>query len=105
MESVVEVTSSLDPNPVVCWPSPCAILPASLLLQRPAFVSLGGQHYDEGFSGRRAVAAALHRTGTTIAVAGVIMLLAFSAMLLSATPVLNQVGWGIGVVGHRCDGA
>ena len=41
------------------------------------------EHFDHGLSAREAVAAALRQTGTTIAVAGVIMLIAFSAMLFS----------------------
>ena len=51
------------------------------------------EHWQEGKDARSAVIAALDQAGTIISAAGIIMFLAFSAMLASTTPMLNQVGF------------
>jgi hypothetical protein len=58
------------------------------------------EHYDRGVGAREAVAQALQHTGNVIAIAGVIMLIAFAAMLFSKTPVLSQITFmlSVGVV-------
>merc|ERR1719230_743818 len=51
------------------------------------------EHFDRGAPPRLAVLRALAHTGNTICAAGVIMVLAFGALLLGATPALNQVAF------------
>ena len=51
------------------------------------------EFYDEGYSGKQAVVKALEQTGNIICVAGVIMFLAFGALVLGVTPSLNQIGY------------
>ena len=58
------------------------------------------EHHDHGLDGSRAVIGALRHTGSIVAVAGVIMLIAFTALLFCSTPVLNQVAFvmSVGVI-------
>lgn len=51
------------------------------------------EYYDRGASPREALALALEATGNIICVAGVIMTLAFSALLVGSSAVLNQIGY------------
>jgi len=51
------------------------------------------ENWQEGKDGREAVIAALDQAGTIISAAGIIMFLAFGALLASTTPVLNQIGF------------
>ena len=51
------------------------------------------EQYDKGLSGREAVIKALDHTGTVIAAAGIVMFLAFGAIMLGATPVLQQMAF------------
>ena len=51
------------------------------------------EHWQEGKDARSAVIAALDQAGTIISAAGIIMFLAFGALLASTTPVLNQIGF------------
>eukprot|EP00656_Telonema_subtile_P036762 TRINITY_DN40825_c0_g1_i2.p2 TRINITY_DN40825_c0_g1~~TRINITY_DN40825_c0_g1_i2.p2 ORF type:complete len:117 (-),score=28.12 TRINITY_DN40825_c0_g1_i2:224-574(-) len=55
------------------------------------------EYFDEGANDRTAVVKALKHTGNIIAVAGVIMLIAFSALLLCSVPVLNQIAFVMSV--------
>mmetsp|Transcript_9673 Transcript_9673/g.29505 ORF Transcript_9673/g.29505 Transcript_9673/m.29505 type:complete len:251 (+) Transcript_9673:8-760(+) len=91
---------SVSPAPpaphALFWMSPCiafSILVGLGLDYDIFFMEAVVEHYDHGFSPRDAVVLALRHTGTTICVAGVIMFLAFGALLLGSTPILNQIGF------------
>mmetsp|Transcript_3825 Transcript_3825/g.11928 ORF Transcript_3825/g.11928 Transcript_3825/m.11928 type:complete len:1069 (-) Transcript_3825:64-3270(-) len=51
------------------------------------------EHWQSGEDGKSAVVTSLDQAGTIISAAGVIMFLAFGALLASTTPVLNQIGF------------
>jgi len=51
------------------------------------------EHWQSGKDGKSAVVTSLDQAGTIISAAGVIMFLAFGALLASTTPVLNQIGF------------
>eukprot|EP01050_Picozoa_sp_SAG11_P010195 SAG11_NODE_1008_length_6205_cov_3.939240_9_plen_97_part_00 len=51
------------------------------------------EHYDVGADAKEAVLLALAHTGTIIVAAGLIMFLAFGAILLGTTPVLDQIAF------------
>jgi len=51
------------------------------------------EHYDMGLSGREAMQHALAHTGCIISIAGIIMFLAFGALLLGSSPALQQIGF------------
>mmetsp|Transcript_15963 Transcript_15963/g.50817 ORF Transcript_15963/g.50817 Transcript_15963/m.50817 type:complete len:997 (+) Transcript_15963:56-3046(+) len=78
------------------WMSPCiafSILVGLGLDYDVFFMESVVEHYDHGHSARDAVVLALNHTGNIICVAGVIMFLAFGALLLGSTPILNQIGF------------
>ena len=60
------------------------------------------EQHDRGASTKQAVVNALAHTGSTICAAGVIMALAFGALLVGHTPALNQIGFVL-VVGVLID--
>jgi len=51
------------------------------------------EQHDRGARTKQAVVNALEHTGGTICAAGVIMALAFGALLVGHTPALNQIGF------------
>mmetsp|Transcript_11519 Transcript_11519/g.37885 ORF Transcript_11519/g.37885 Transcript_11519/m.37885 type:complete len:1067 (-) Transcript_11519:122-3322(-) len=51
------------------------------------------EHWQSGKDGKSAVVTSLDQAGTIISAAGIIMFLAFGALLASTTPVLNQIGF------------
>ena len=51
------------------------------------------EFWDNGASAKQAVVMALESTGNIICLAGVIMTLAFAALLLGSSPALNQIGF------------
>jgi len=80
----------------VFWMSPCIAfsIVVGLGLDYDIFLMESViEFYDRGASPREALARALEETGNIICIAGVIMTLAFSALLVGASAVLNQIGY------------
>ena len=89
----------------IFWMSPCiafAIVVGLGLDYDVFFMEAVVEHYDRGATSRQAVINALAHTGNTICAAGVIMALAFGALLVGNTPALNQIGFLL-VVGVLID--
>jgi len=78
------------------WMSPCIAfsMVVGLGLDYDIFLTEAAiEFYDRGASPQEAVIAALHSTGNIICVAGVIMTLAFGALLVGKSAALNQLGF------------
>ena len=78
------------------WMSPCiafAIVVGLGLDYDVFFMESVVEQHDRGASTKQAVVNALEHTGGTICAAGVIMALAFGALLVGHTPALNQIGF------------
>ena len=78
------------------WMSPCiafAIVVGLGLDYDVFFMESVVEQHDRGASTKQAVVNALEHTGGIICAAGVIMALAFGALLVGHTPALNQIGF------------
>mmetsp|Transcript_66403 Transcript_66403/g.110398 ORF Transcript_66403/g.110398 Transcript_66403/m.110398 type:complete len:867 (+) Transcript_66403:140-2740(+) len=78
------------------WISPCIALPVMIGLGLDYdvfFIESVVEHYDQGATSNEAVLRALQHTGGIISAAGIIMVLAFGALLIGSTPALNQIGF------------
>ena len=87
----------------IYWMSPCVAFAVVVGLGLDYDVFLMEtvlEHVEGGMSANDAVLAALEQTGNLISAAGVIMIIAFAALLLGSTPVLYEIGFllVIGVV-------
>ena len=89
----------------IFWMSPCiafAIVVGLGLDYDVFFMEAVVEHFDRGATSRQAVINALAHTGNIICAAGIIMALAFGALLVGNTPALNQIGFLL-VVGVLID--
>lgn len=78
------------------WMSPCiafAIVVGLGLDYDVFFMESVVEQHDRGATTKQAVVGALAHTGHIICAAGVIMALAFGALLVGRTPALNQIGF------------
>ena len=78
------------------WMSPCiafSIVVGLGLDYDIFFMESVAEFYDEGHGSKTAVIKGLEQTGNIICVAGLIMFVAFGALVLGNSPTLNQIGY------------
>jgi uncharacterized membrane protein YdfJ with MMPL/SSD domain len=78
------------------WMSPCiafSIVVGLGLDYDIFFMESVAEFYDEGHDSKTAVVKGLEQTGNVICVAGLIMFVAFGALVLGNSPTLNQIGY------------
>jgi len=78
------------------WMSPCiafSIVVGLGLDYDIFFMESVAEFYDEGHDSKTAVVKGLEQTGNIICVAGLIMFVAFGALVLGNSPTLNQIGY------------
>merc|ERR1711937_32121 len=86
--------SPLGPHTAMFWMSPCVAfsIVVGLGLDYDVFYTEAFQEcLEDGVPVGHAVSAAMAKTGTVISAAGVIMIVAFSALLFGPTPLLNEI--------------
>mmetsp|Transcript_1548 Transcript_1548/g.4369 ORF Transcript_1548/g.4369 Transcript_1548/m.4369 type:complete len:913 (+) Transcript_1548:296-3034(+) len=90
-------TSDAIPGGAIYWMTPCIAFSVAvgLGLDYDVFLmeSVMEHVLDGGLTVNAAVIAALEQTGGSIAAAGVVMVIAFAALMLSASPVLYELGF------------